>query len=172
MPDRAVGEGSHAGRLQIERAGPENMPEVMGVNAASQDAPHWPPDAWKNFVEPSSYAGDRRSVILLARSIGGDVIGWLAATGIYETAELEYVLVHPRHRAEGVGRCLMEHWLSWARQQGALEALLEVRPSNRTALRLYRELGFLERGRRQAYYQDPCEDAVLMWRALPPDDVR
>ncbi len=171
MPDRMRDEVIVAERFQIERAGPGNMPEVMAVSDAAQDGPHWPPDAWKNFVEPSSYAGERKSVILLARMLGGEVVGWLAATGIYETAELEYVLVHPRHRGKGVGRQLLEHWLAWAQRQGALEALLEVRASNVAASRLYRELGFVERGRRQSYYQDPREDAVLMWHALQPCDV-
>jgi ribosomal-protein-alanine acetyltransferase len=147
------------------------MPEVLAVCDAAQDAPHWPPDAWRNFVEPSSYAGRRESLILLARMMSGEVLGWLAATSIYETAELEYVLVHPRYRGKGVGRQLMEHWLTWAQRQGALEALLEVRPSNLAASRLYRELGFVERGRRQAYYQNPREDAVLMWHSLQPREL-
>ncbi len=39
---------------------------------------------------------------------------------------------------------------------------LEVRASNRAAIGLYNSFGFNESGRRQRYYSDPIEDAVLM----------
>jgi ribosomal protein S18 acetylase RimI-like enzyme len=37
-----------------------------------------------------------------------------------------------------------------------------VRASNRGARRFYRQMGFRERGRFQAYYLDPDEPAVIM----------
>ena len=163
---RGAGEVCVPERVQIEQGRSEDLEEVMALAQSTDDAPHWPPDAWRSFVETSSYAGDRRSVLLVARAMDGDVVGWLGASGIYETAELEYVLVHPRHRGRGVGRQLLEFWLGLAKEWGALEMLLEVRPSNLGALRLYCEVGFTERGRRADYYQEPREDAVLMWRAL------
>lgn len=164
----AAGDSCVSDRVQVEQGRLEDLAEVNALVRAAGDAPQWPPDAWRNFVEPSSYAGDRRSVLLLARTVDGEVIGWLAASGIYETAELEYVLVHPRHRGYGVGTQLLRFWLGWVKERGALEALLEVRPSNAAALRIYRELGFTERGRRSGYYKEPAEDAVLMWLALQP----
>jgi ribosomal protein S18 acetylase RimI-like enzyme len=43
--------------------------------------------------------------------------------------------------------------------------LLEVRPSNVAGRGFYAASGFVETGRRRAYYADPVEDAVLMSRA-------
>ena len=169
MPDRErEGTALSAGLISMEQGRAENLPEVRRLSQACAEAPHWPPDAWQSFVQPSSYAGDRRSVLLLARASGGELLGWLAATCIYETAELEFLLIHPAHRRRGMAGRLMKHWLAWAKDHGALEALLEVRPSNAAAIRLYRACGFMERGRRQRYYDNPPEDALLMWCALGP----
>lgn len=53
-----------------------------------------------------------------------------------------------------------------ARQAGLL--WLEVRPSNERALALYRREGFVEVGRRKAYYPAPegREDALVMRRDI------
>lgn len=155
-----------ADQVSIEAGSAAELPEVRALANACAEAPHWPPDAWHKFVEPASHAGDRRSVLLLARAPGGELVGWLAASGIYETAELEFLLVHPGCRGRGVARQLVGCWLIWAQERGAREALLEVRASNVAAIRLYGGLGFAERGRRQMYYDNPAEDAILMRRPL------
>jgi ribosomal-protein-alanine N-acetyltransferase len=47
--------------------------------------------------------------------------------------------------------------------------LLEVRRSNRVAIRLYRGHGFRPIGVRRRYYADNAEDAIEMMLALDPD---
>ena len=39
--------------------------------------------------------------------------------------------------------------------------LLEVRESNSAARKLYEKCGFVQSGRRQRYYKQPEEDAIL-----------
>lgn len=60
----------------------------------------------------------------------------LEAVGIYE------VMVHPAHRAKGLGRQLLQGLLQWAAQQGATHTDLQVTGSNLPAQRLYTSLGF------------------------------
>jgi ribosomal-protein-alanine N-acetyltransferase len=50
--------------------------------------------------------------------------------------------------------------------------LLEVRPSNETALRLYRKYGFRPIGRRRGYYRADSgrEDAMVLALRLIPDE--
>ena len=70
--------------------------------------------------------------------------------------------VAPRHRRQGLGRWLLGRVLDGARERGCRVARLEVRPTNRSARRLYEAHGFREIGRRKGYYQSEGEDAIVM----------
>lgn len=76
--------------------------------------------------------------------------------------------VNPPSQRRGVGTRLLKHFLQLACRHNADVAMLEVRPSNTAALRLYEKLGFNEIGVRRNYY--PCEngreDALLLARSL------
>ena len=63
---------------------------------------------------------------------------------------------------ESAGK-LMEAMLAAAREEGASSVSLEVRESNVGAMRLYEEYGFCQEAVRKKYYQEPEEDAVIMW---------
>ena len=49
-------------------------------------------------------------------------------------------------------------------QEGAEAATLEVRRSNTAAVALYTALGFAVEGVRKDYYEQPQEDALVLWR--------
>ena len=51
--------------------------------------------------------------------------------------------------------------------EGATRATLEVRRSNEPARRLYERFGFAFAGVRTAYYREPVEDALVLWRNRP-----
>ncbi len=72
--------------------------------------------------------------------------------------------VRPEVQGRGVGRKVLSHLLARARQAGSDTAFLEVRPSNRAALKLYGSVGFNEVGVRKRYYpaHDGREDAIIM----------
>jgi len=72
------------------------------------------------------------------------------------------VAVSASARRSGLGQALCEQVMEWARKCGAKSMELEVRESNGAALGLYRQIGFVEQGKRPKYYRDPEEDAVLM----------
>ncbi len=64
---------------------------------------------------------------------------------------------------------MMKHLMQAAREHGADMMLLEVRPSNKVAVRLYHQLGFNEIGRRKDYYPaagGQREDALVLARML------
>jgi ribosomal-protein-alanine N-acetyltransferase len=90
----------------------------------------------------------------------------LCIPGTPAECELEFVLVPPETRRQGIGRMLVHTVLAWARELDANEIRLEVRESNASALRLYEACGFVVAGRRPGYYADPAEDAVLMRRQI------
>lgn len=58
------------------------------------------------------------------------------------------VATHPDHRRRGIARILTEQVMKQARQRGADEVWLHVREDNPGAVRMYSDLGFVERARR------------------------
>ncbi len=71
-------------------------------------------------------------------------------------------------QGRGLGRALLECLVGIAREHGARLFLLEVRPTNHIARRLYRSAGFREVGTRRGYYPDVDgrEDAIILERVL------
>jgi len=71
--------------------------------------------------------------------------------------------VSPTLQQQGIGRQLLMHLVSRARLLSARIIMLEVRPSNHAAIRLYETSGFNEIGSRKAYYPAPDgkEDALV-----------
>jgi ribosomal-protein-alanine N-acetyltransferase len=84
--------------------------------------------------------------------------------GQYDSWHVLNVTVHPRRRGRGVGRLLMEELFRRTERRPHADYTLEVRVSNDPAIRLYRSLGFADRGVRPRYYTDNGEDALIMWR--------
>ena len=71
------------------------------------------------------------------------------------TAHIMNVTVTRAFRRQGLATRLVKHLLLEARRLGAQRAVLEVRPSNLAAIRLYRTLGFRRAGLRRHYYPGP-----------------
>jgi N-acetylglutamate synthase len=57
-------------------------------------------------------------------------------------AEMSSIIINPTHIGKGLGRALVTSLLSWAVQNGAASAFLQVDVTNSIALNLYRSLGF------------------------------
>ena len=51
-----------------------------------------------------------------------------------------------------------------AEKEGVEAFTLEVRVSNTPAIKLYEKLGFVNQGIRKNFYQNPVEDAIVMWK--------
>ncbi|MEN8803398.1 MAG: GNAT family N-acetyltransferase, partial [Thiogranum sp.] len=68
----------------------------------------------------------------------------------------------------GIGSKLMKHFLQLARRHDADIVMLEVRPSNVSAVSLYEKMGFNEIGVRRNYYpaDEGREDALLLALSL------
>ena len=87
------------------------------------------------------------------------------ATG---TSRLLNLCVRRSMHRQGLGRRMLTLLLETARSHHAEAVVLEVRPSNAAARRLYGSMGFAEAGIRSGYYPARVgrEDAVLLSLAL------
>jgi ribosomal protein S18 acetylase RimI-like enzyme len=75
--------------------------------------------------------------------------------GTRKIAMIANVATQPDYRRRGIGRALTEKAMEHARHKGSRELWLHVRDDNPTAIKIYEELGFRERGRRTTYYSKP-----------------
>lgn len=83
-------------------------------------------------------------------------------------AHILNLCVRSESQGQGLGGKMLTQLIALARRHGADTLLLEVRPSNLPALRLYRSQGFNEVGTRKNYYpaEQGREDALILALAL------
>ncbi len=77
--------------------------------------------------------------------------------------DIDNVAVLPEFRNQGIASALVEGLLAYGREKGICEFTLEVRVSNEPAIRVYEKAGFVSEGIRPGFYEDPKEDANIMW---------
>lgn len=102
----------------------------------------------------------------------GEKMGRVVAYGIVTVGAGEShvlnVCIDPKMQGRGYGRRMMEKLMEVAKSHRAEMMILEVRPSNTRAVKLYQDLGFNEIGNRKGYYpaKKGREDATVMARML------
>jgi ribosomal-protein-alanine N-acetyltransferase len=99
---------------------------------------------------------------LLAPQSPATIVGyggyWLIAGEVH----ISTIATHPDFRSRGLGELLLVGMLLRAIELGGAYSVLEVRESNLTAQRLYEKYEYKVVGRRNGYYRDNNEDALLM----------
>ena len=145
-----------------------DLPLMRSWMRDAPEAPAWSDDDLNAIVKaPSADERRVRRGWVAEQDSRPAAAGFVVASALSIPAapaecELEFILVSPQTRGQGVGRVLVNTVSAWARELGAEEIRLEVRASNARALRLYRRCGFTVVGNRAGYYADPAEDAVAM----------
>lgn len=96
------------------------------------------------------------------------VIGYGILSIAAGEAHILNLCIDPSFRSLGLGQKLLDELLSRARDADVGQVFLEVRPSNTTAIALYRKKGFHKIADRKAYYQavDGREDASVYAKKL------
>lgn len=92
------------------------------------------------------------------------ILGYSVVSIAVGEAHILNISVAPEEQGQGVGRKMLSHLIDVSRWHKAETIFLEVRPSNDSALALYRKMGFNEIGIRKDYYpaQDGREDALML----------
>jgi len=137
-----------------------DLPEVLAIERAAYDYP-WSEGIFRDCLR----VGYRCYV---ANDLAGNVLGYALLSVVASEGHILNLCVGPLHRRRGIASLLLEHTMREARWAGADTLLLEVRPSNKAALKLYRGAGFERIGVRKRYYPaaNGREDALLYARAL------
>lgn len=95
---------------------------------------------------------------------GGELRGYAILMPAVDEAEVLTIGVAASQQRKGLGRAMLRGMLELARARNMRRVFLEVRPSNTSAVALYRSAGFSEVGLRRGYYRDASgsEDALVM----------
>jgi ribosomal-protein-alanine N-acetyltransferase len=98
-----------------------------------------------------------------------DVLGYAILMWLPDEVHLLNLSVDAPLQGRGLGAQMLDWLLADAAARRARSMLLEVRPSNTPALRLYERMGFHRVGLRRRYYPaqgGTREDAIVMTRPL------
>ena len=147
--------------LGYERMGEDNLYAVLVIERSVYPFP------WSRQVFVSTMLEGHECWV--ARDARDEIVGYFVLMPVMDEAHLLTIAVRSDRQGRGLGRMLLEHVFELARENGFESILLEVRPSNANALKLYEGCGFKEIGRRKNYYQaadGQREDAIVMRLAL------
>ncbi len=98
-----------------------------------------------------------------ARSEDGSIVGTIGLRLIAGEGEITNVAVLPAWRGRGIAGSLLREALKEGGRNGIRDFTLEVRASNGPAITVYTQHGFRTEGVRRGFYEEPAEDALIMW---------
>ncbi len=137
----------------------DDLPAVLDIERSSYPYP-WTRMIFSDCLQAgySCWVAERNGVIE----------GYGVVTVAAGESHLLNICIRPESSRQGFGTKLLRHLVHVARRHDADVIFLEVRPSNEGAIKLYRNEGFNELGRRRDYYPTTQgrEDALIFARTL------
>lgn len=150
-----------SGKLILDTLHVEDLPALMEIEQQSFSAP-WSEGTYRHEITANPMAF--YYAIRPPAGTEGSAYSLLAYGGFWlpgDEAHIVTIASHHNLRRRGLGEVMLLLLLQQAHSMGAAHATLEVRPSNTSALALYKKWGFEEVGRRKRYYRDNQEDALI-----------
>jgi [ribosomal protein S18]-alanine N-acetyltransferase len=136
--------------IDVRRFERRHLRRVVEIERASFGKDAWPAELFADYWHASP------ELFLIAR-LGRRIAGYSITRTTWRGSELESIAVDPRYRGRGVAQALLDATVS--RLHGATLRLM-VSTVNTSALRFYRQYGFV-RTRLVKRYYGPGRDA---WR--------
>ncbi len=146
-------------RIMISEMTELDLREVLAIERRSFPMP-WSEGMFK--AELSVDCSHDFAVRLNLNGKGEILVGYMCFWLIHGEAHLLNIAVKPDFRRKGLGAHLMRFFIDFCRAKRVNKLTLDVRPSNRPAIKMYRKMGFRKEGLRRRYYADNGEDAVIM----------
>ncbi len=149
-------------RSTLRRLRAEDAGAVAEILRQSPEAVFWPEASVKEVLKWKGALG-------IATEAAGKVAGFLIGRQTGDEAEVLNLAVAPESRRRGDGGALLKAAAEEFRSRGVSRVFLEVRESNARGIAFYGKHGFSKTGRRDGYYRDPSEAAIVMERKLTGD---
>ena len=94
------------------------------------------------------------------------LIGYFAIDILVDFIDILSIVVKEEYKRHKVASFLMENIISIANENNIAKLFIEVRKSNIPAKSLYNKFGFEEINIRKNYYNNPIEDAIILFKKL------
>lgn len=133
----------------------DDLAHITDIERRSYEYP------WSHGVFRDCLLADYVTIVLVAEE---KILSYGILSVAAGEAHILNLCVDPDYRHFGYGERLLNEILSRARLANVKQVLLEVRPSNKAAITLYKKKGFCQIAKRPAYYQahDGREDAQVL----------
>ena len=92
----------------------------------------------------------------------GRASGFILGRAVLDEGEILNLAVARPNRRHGEGTALSQEMMKSFAAWGVQRVFLEVRESNLAAIGFYKKLGFAQVGRRDGYYCEPIEAALIL----------
>ena len=144
-----------------------DVAEIAAIERSIYSAP-WTEGNFTDSLNAGYCAWTLRTAGAQRRTARQSLIGYFVLMAAVDEAHLLNLSIALPWQAQGHGLFLLRKALGLALDYKAASVILEVRPSNRRAIEVYREFGFREHGLRRRYYpasssdHQTREDAIVM----------
>jgi len=145
-------------RINFRTITHNDIEEVTALERSSFSRP-WPRSAFEEIVDKKD------ATYYLAEDLdAGKIVGGCVIFHILDEGDITNVAVDENYRGQGIATDLLEYALEMGEAEGILDFTLEVRAGNEAAIKVYEKNGFEGVGIRPGFYEEPKEDALVMWR--------
>ena len=141
--------------LRIRPMSLADLPTVLEIEKECFPAP-WSERIFRDVLDLDYYH-------FLTAILDGEVAGYCGYIRSFETADIANIAVRGSLRRSGIGEKLLRKLMDDGYRAGVERFSLEVRASNTPAIALYEKLGYRQEGLRRGYYENPREDALILW---------
>lgn len=140
-----------------------DIDRVYAIEISAHRAP-WSRDILSDCV----LVGYDCRVIELESSAEKQIVGYIICRNSFNVCHILNLCVAVSEQGKGYGKLLLQAVLDSLVKSGLDEVLLEVRPSNVAALKLYEKFGFKKERVKRGYYKDEhgSEDAILLKKII------
>lgn len=155
----ALPEEGPTAKISVEEMMPEDIDEILVIESDSFPTP------WSGnlFFHELHNPLARNFVAKINKPGGGEIAGYMSYWIVADELHLQHIATRADLRRTGIASLLCRVMMQRGRSEGAQRATLEVRRSNKGAIKLYEKTGFVAAGVRRGYYDDTHEDALIMW---------
>ncbi len=142
--------------MQIRFMEQRDVPQVEDIEKETFSQP-WSARAFLDTLV-------REDTFYLVAEDAGRIVGYCGLWQSLDEGEIPNVAVKKDFWHKGIGYKMLEALFSEGGKRGITAYTLEVRAGNKNAIALYEKAGFQSVGVRPGFYDQPKEDAVIMWK--------